>query len=592
MNNPYLKRGFQIEATRLLERLDDALLLVGPDLHVRAIFTEAARLLTGKLGDQRDLVGAPLAEILQPLLAPQACRPLLQHLKALTEDPTDAPEIFRGVEGAASAAMRAAGETRYYDISLRPFIADDGASLLLGIRDVTHRLQMLRANESSRIAHSLALSVLRAPPPALRSFLAEALSGVTLLQSLQRVPARSVEAYREKISRLQEELERLRQAAADVPLSSISEQAANIVRSLDAVRGANAPDGDAFLPIAVELDGLFGQITSTARLAEQRGDQLSMPAAPAAITIAEAAVEPTVGVEPLADVLVEPVEEVAVEAILALEPAPCPEPEPMPAPEPTPEPQPAPEPAPEPERAPVAVAVQSLLGPVDGHARGPGTSSSTTTAAIEMVTWPSRCASRLAALIEETAAEAGRVARLSAVNLEAIPLGYRRNVDHILQQLVRNAVEHGIETSEERSERGKPPVGAVVVECLDRGSIGVEITVRDDGRGLDVETIGQLAVDRGLVTADSLNHVDARVVAGLIFRPGFAANGLAREAGRGLGLEFMRELIMRMDGRLTVTSKPGAYTRFRIQLPPDGETERESPFLTTTISGRNLTSGF
>ncbi|MFM1884877.1 MAG: hypothetical protein RL026_34 [Pseudomonadota bacterium] len=605
--NPHL-----IEATRLLERLDDALLLVGPDLRIRAAFTESARALAARLGDRHDLVGAPLADVLRPLLAPQACRPLLTHLQALTEDPSEAPEVLRAIEGAASAAMRAAGQTRFYDITLRPFIADDGASLLLGIRDVTPRLQLLRATESTREAHALALAVLRASPAVLRGFLADALSSITLLQSLLRVPARADAAYRDKLSRLQDEVLLVQERASRVPLEPVVAHAAKVLSSLQRIANAAVADGDEFLPVAVELDALFCQITTCARLADQRGDfvapAMGAPTSegvpepepepePEVVTAPTAELEATLEPVPPAEPA-EPVAATGPEATTTgLDPAAGPEPEVAPEPEPEPEPELVAEPvAPvtvevELTRPGLAPVIESLLGP-DALPEIRGMSGTTTTAAIEMVTWPSRHASRLAALLEESTAGGGAVARLSAVNLEAIPLGYRRNIEHILQELVRNAAEHGIETQDSRLAVGKPPVGAVVVECVDRGRAGIEVTVRDDGRGLDVALIGQLAVDRGLVTADSLTNADARTVAGLIFRPGFAATGMAKVPGRGLGLEFLRELVMRMDGRITVTSKPGIYTRFRVQLPPEGDIERSGSIVTTASDSGHLTTGY
>jgi len=196
-----------IHASRLLHRLDDALLLVGPDLCVRQVLTQAAYALGGVGVNRRELVDLPLSQALAPLLAPKALAGLITQITALAESPGEAIDTRRGVEGAATAALRAAGLTRYYDIWMQPYVGDEGLTLLLGLRDVTERLRLARELESARQAHELALGVLRADPQALEEFMAEALQGISLLHSVIKMPARSESAFLSKLNRIADDVE-------------------------------------------------------------------------------------------------------------------------------------------------------------------------------------------------------------------------------------------------------------------------------------------------------------------------------------------------------------------------------------------------
>ena len=166
-------------------------------------------------------------------------------------------------------------------------------------------------------------------------------------------------------------------------------------------------------------------------------------------------------------------------------------------------------------------------------------------------------------------------ARLEFNGLEEVPACYRRNVYHMLQQLVRNAIEHGIETPAERKAAGKATAGRITVDCSDRGEAGIEIIVRDDGRGFDTGLIGRVAVEKGLLTPEALARTDPRTLIGLIFRPGFSTEGIAGCAGKGLGMVFFlaraRDAHGRTGQRIDQRGPLHALSRAaaRRERPPD-----------------------
>ncbi len=134
-----------------------------------------------------------------------------------------------------------------------------------------------------------------------------------------------------------------------------------------------------------------------------------------------------------------------------------------------------------------------------------------------------------------------------------------------LLHLMRNAVNHAIETPEVRLQRGKPAAGQIKLSAAYEGN-QVVITVRDDGTGIDPERVRNAAVARGLIRPDQTLS-DGEVIE-LIFRPGFTtAEVLSEESGRGVGLDVVRDSVSRLRGTLEVESMPGQGTAFTMKFP-------------------------
>jgi len=134
-----------------------------------------------------------------------------------------------------------------------------------------------------------------------------------------------------------------------------------------------------------------------------------------------------------------------------------------------------------------------------------------------------------------------------------------------LLHLMRNAVNHAIETPEVRVQKGKPFAGQIKLTAAYEGN-QVVITVRDDGVGIDPDRVRNEAIARGLIHPDQmLNDSD---VIDLIFRPGFStAEKLSEESGRGVGLDVVRDSVSRLRGTLEVESTPGQGTAFTMKFP-------------------------
>ncbi|MEO6184784.1 MAG: ATP-binding protein, partial [Steroidobacteraceae bacterium] len=181
--------------------------------------------------------------------------------------------------------------------------------------------------------------------------------------------------------------------------------------------------------------------------------------------------------------------------------------------------------------------------------------------------WPQASERRWNEFLRRRGEEIGTLARLSMSGAEIVSPALRRDVDEILQHLLRNALEHGIETPEQRLAAGKPASGQISVKFEDKAAAGLRITVRDDGRGFDLQRIGQAAVRCGLISEESLLEQDAVDLVGLIFRPAFTTDGVTDCDGHGRGMTYLRSAITRLNGQISVATKAGRYTQFTIQLP-------------------------
>jgi two-component system chemotaxis sensor kinase CheA len=133
--------------------------------------------------------------------------------------------------------------------------------------------------------------------------------------------------------------------------------------------------------------------------------------------------------------------------------------------------------------------------------------------------------------------------------------------------LVRNSLDHGLESPEERRAAGKPETGLLEISARHAGG-NVIITVRDDGRGIDPQAVAAKAVERGLLAPEAAAHIDAAQAIELLFTPGFStAEQMSDISGRGVGMDAVRTAIRELGGEVEMTSEPGQGSTTHIRLP-------------------------
>jgi two-component system chemotaxis sensor kinase CheA len=152
-----------------------------------------------------------------------------------------------------------------------------------------------------------------------------------------------------------------------------------------------------------------------------------------------------------------------------------------------------------------------------------------------------------------------------------------------LTHMIRNAIDHGIETPAERLAAGKPPVATIRLRGCQTAA-NIIIQVEDDGRGLDMESIKRTALKRGICREVELAAMSESQIQSLIFAPGFSTRTFVTEvSGRGVGLDVVRTNVERLKGTIQVESSPGRGCRLRLQL---GTTLATAHVLLVAVGGQ------
>lgn len=176
--------------------------------------------------------------------------------------------------------------------------------------------------------------------------------------------------------------------------------------------------------------------------------------------------------------------------------------------------------------------------------------------------------SLLQQLAERVATENDKQAVVQCVGFDEIPENYRRVVKDISVQAVRNAIVHGIELPLVREAIGKPLEGTVRLEFQNLDQGGYKFIIEDDGQGLSSDRIKEAAVNKGFISAEEAAILDPKQTFSLLFRSGFSTmETTTKDAGRGVGMNIVAELMREVGGRIAVATALGKYTRLTLTLP-------------------------
>jgi signal transduction histidine kinase len=439
----------------------------------------------------------------------------------VTED--SIPSLPRLPEPLAAAAIRASASAEIFALSLPPLESNVAT---LPTEAASNERQLATtitspevAKQASKPAEPDPASIID-PPDArlsevlkevmhveaarLENFLGEARDKAGQLRAILKLPAREPQAFREKLVLILELIRGIHARAQRLPLPSVCERAEAFEDSLGKLRDKPALSGNDFLPIAVKLDDLLSHLAIQGEVVTRLRDWRTQNG---------------VSGPPSTDVT---------------------------------------------QRS-VTLTGTTIRQP---RLRKDGDSTTISGPASE-----TQRAKRLSDLSQDSLEEMAQFladmyskrVSLVCVGLEDVPGNYRRTIEKILGQLIHNAIRHGLEAPTDRLVNHKPEIGTVAVQFQRAGADGYQLSVQDDGRGLDHDKIRAEAVRQGVLTAEAAASIDARKLAGLIFRPGFTTVG---EGGaRGIGMDVVRDLVSKAGGRVGIATKPGEYTRFRITLP-------------------------
>lgn len=166
---------------------------------------------------------------------------------------------------------------------------------------------------------------------------------------------------------------------------------------------------------------------------------------------------------------------------------------------------------------------------------------------------------------------AGALGKQVVVQVEGEGVGVDKAVNEALRDpllhLVRNALDHGIESPAERAAAGKPAAGLLSIRAFHQGG-RVHIEVADDGRGVDLTALLAKAVTKGVIGADAVRALSAAQALDLIFHPGLSTREqVTSTSGRGVGMDVVRASIEQVGGSVDVSSTPGEGVVFRLDVP-------------------------
>ena len=173
---------------------------------------------------------------------------------------------------------------------------------------------------------------------------------------------------------------------------------------------------------------------------------------------------------------------------------------------------------------------------------------------------------RMHRVVRDAAMKAGKPVRLMTVGGETL-LDRRceKVLGECLMHLIRNAIDHGIESPTTRCNQGKPTTGEVVLKAVTQGN-RLCFEVQDDGTGISTAKVLQRAVQRGLVAPETL--LAEAAIHELLFRPGFStADSITALSGRGVGLDVVRSNVQKIGGSIEIQTESGRGTRCILQVP-------------------------
>ncbi|MGB0618109.1 MAG: chemotaxis protein CheA [Myxococcota bacterium] len=176
--------------------------------------------------------------------------------------------------------------------------------------------------------------------------------------------------------------------------------------------------------------------------------------------------------------------------------------------------------------------------------------------------------SKFPRIVRDLAASCHKSVRLEMIGRETeLDRTILESIKDPLTHIIRNSVDHGIESAERRREAGKPEEGLITLRAYHEGG-QVIIEISDDGGGIDLDRVRSKAIEKGLVTPDAANRLSEAELINMIFNPGFStAAEVTNVSGRGVGMDVVRTNIERIGGTVDMQSPPNGGTMLKVKIP-------------------------
>ena len=166
------------------------------------------------------------------------------------------------------------------------------------------------------------------------------------------------------------------------------------------------------------------------------------------------------------------------------------------------------------------------------------------------------------------ASELGKLVRITIEGAEnEIDKNLIESLSEVFLHMIRNSIDHGIESPEDRKRAGKDETGLISIKCM-RESGSMKVTIKDDGRGIDIEAIRKKIIEQNIVSKEAAASLNEEELLNYIFQSGFSmAKTLTDLSGRGVGMDAVKNNIERMKGSIAIQTIAGEGTTFNISVP-------------------------
>jgi HPt (histidine-containing phosphotransfer) domain-containing protein/PAS domain-containing protein len=510
-------RAAQQQTADILRTVKDGLFLLDQNLTIGASYSSALE----SLFHRKDFTGLPFENLLKDIVPEKTLATALKFVGLLWTERTK-EKLVKSINPLGEVEVNVDDgkgklTTRFLQFDFHRVRVDGKITqVLVSVSDVTASVVLARELQASQSQAQgqvdTLLGILHVDPTQLASFLNDSNAAMKMINAVLREPAREEAAFRKKLDTLFRLVHSVKGEAAALGLSSIESRAHSFEQDLKLLRDKADLSGNDFLPLVIKLDDLLTHLQTVGDLVAR----LSRLHAASSGSHNDSSHIDTAVIEDGA-----------------------------------------------------AAAGAAAAGGAGTGVAGDGQPEDGQPGAGQPGARPPRgLAGMLHKLAVRVAREQDKEAALQCMGFDTIPDEYRRIVKDICVQAVRNAVVHGIEGANERATLGKPAQGELRLMFQDLGAGGYKLVAEDDGRGLSTERIKTAALQKGFLTPEKAQTLNAKQVFALLFQAGFSTLETAtKDAGRGVGMNLMASLMQQIGGKVAVATVPGKFTRLTLTLP-------------------------
>jgi two-component system, chemotaxis family, sensor kinase CheA len=525
-------REAQEQTRDILKTVREGFFLLDAQYRIGAVWSEA---LT-RMFSRNDFAGLTFEKLLADLVPQSTLATAMKYIKLLWGDRAH-ENLMKSINplGQLEITMdngHGGKETRYLQFDFHRVMGPEGIKhVLCSVGDITSSVLLARelheSQENANAQLDMMVGMMHVDPLQLVAFLDTAETGLKLVNTILKEPARTDAEFRKKLAGLFRELHTIKGEASALNLKSIATRVHTLEDMVGECKKKPELSGNDFLPMVLKLDDLLAHLRNVREMA-------------ARLTVLKDTVPGAAAAAPAATVDVTPT------------PAAAPAPASMPAAAPMP---------PAPSATAAASSSAGARAPAPAPAGRAAASSERASRRVEELS------PALHSMAERLAQDHAKRFRLTLNGLAEVPAPYAATIKDCLIQMLRNAAVHGIEAPEVRRAQAKRDTGSVVVDFR-RTAEGYELLFEDDGAGIAPEMLKAAAVRRQLITEEDAELMDTRAAMALIFRPGFSTQeDISMDAGRGVGMDVVARSVYALGGKIGVSTHPGKFTRFKIVLP-------------------------